>query len=194
MFDLSSVQLSVSTKEAFNILYEYWDEIRKGKKIPRKSDFNPMKIKSILAETAIMERIDEDTVVYRLAGTALTERAGMDLTGINTLKTFPEYIREDMSSAYRKSAEKPCAGYHKVISNYAENTSFQLDCLYLPMSDNDGVARYHIVLMYIANKDDYRVARFNRFFGYKVPAIHYLDIGCGSLETDVIADHNARFD
>ena len=141
-----------------------------------------------------MERMDADTVIYRLAGTALAERAASEMTGVNTLDTFPKNVRKNINEAYVKSAEQPCAGHHKVILSYENGASFEIECLYLPLCDEEGDVRFHIVLLYVEDKAAQRHAMLNKFIGYRIPSICYPDIGFGSPECDKIPDHAARLD
>lgn len=193
MFDFSNLNISPNIEEAFIQLATYWQEIRRGDKIPRKSDFNPMRVKPVLSEMAIMERIDKDTVVYRLAGTELTERSGTDITGINSLSTFPESVRDIINKAYDKSANKPCAGYLQAILRFADTSSYTVECLFFPLSDNEENVKYHIALQFVDDKDSYKRSKPTNFVGYEVPAIHYLDIGFGAFESEQIPEHIATF-
>lgn len=192
MIDWGSINVSGVTEEAFTTLYRHWQEIRNGNAIPRKSDFNPGKVKSVLSEMAIMERMDSDTVTYRLAGTALTERAGFEQTGSNVLDSFPGHVGDIINNAYVKSAAHPCAGYHKVVMSFEQNLTSVIDCLYLPLADNNGNVPYHIVLFFIADKEGYRMARSQKFIRFKVTTICYPDIGHGTLECDKVPGHDAR--
>lgn len=194
MLDFSTIDISSSTLKAFTTLFDHWQEMRGENSVPRKSAINPMKISSILPEVAIMERMDADTVLYRLAGTALAERAGSEMTNINTLDTFSGEARKYINKAYSKSAAHPAAGYHRVILSYEKNTSFEIDCLYLPLCDDEGDVRFHIAVLYVEDKAAQRLAMLNKFIGYKVPRISYPDIGYGSPKHDDIPDHVARLD
>jgi hypothetical protein len=66
-------------------LYSYWNEVRAGRLAPRRLDIEPSRIASILAETFMLERIDQVTYPYRLAGTRLCELLGQELRGTNFL-------------------------------------------------------------------------------------------------------------
>lgn len=191
MLNLSELDISAPSKKAFKVLFDHWMDTRDGDAIPRKSDINPMKIHSILPEIAIMERIDQDAVVYRLAGTELAERSGFDVTGINTLETFPVSARKAINEAYLKVAKKPCAAYHKVIMTFENDAQSELDCFYLPLRNDDGEASYLISLMFADNKDEYEIVSLNKNIGYILPAIEYLDIGFGAYESDEIPAHTA---
>ena len=192
MLDLLDLNISKKTKNAFKALLDHWIDSRDGNSIPRKSDINPMNIHSILPEIVIMERIDQDSVVYRLAGTELAERSGFDLTGLNTLDTFPPAARKTINDAYLKAAEQPCGAYLKVAINFENDLSHDMECLYLPLSDDEGVVRYLIALLFVENKEKYYKVSINKNIGYEVPSIKYIDIGFGTFENDQIASHVAN--
>jgi hypothetical protein len=64
-------------------LYSYWNEVRAGRLAPRRLEIEPSRIAGILAETFMLERVDQATYPYRLAGTRLCELMGRELRGTN---------------------------------------------------------------------------------------------------------------
>jgi hypothetical protein len=52
-------------------LYGYWDRIRAGAPAPRRSEVEPSDIRRILADTFILEVVDRETYLVRLAGTRI---------------------------------------------------------------------------------------------------------------------------
>jgi hypothetical protein len=67
-------------------LYAYWNDVRAGRLAPRRLEIEPSRIASILAETFMLERLDDLTFQYRLAGTRLCELFGSELRGTNFLE------------------------------------------------------------------------------------------------------------
>src|SRR5262249_50722442 len=78
------------------ILYTYWNEVRRGRLAPRRFDIEPARIVGILAETTILERIDNETVRFRLAGTRITEQFGSELRGHNFFALWSGEDRETL--------------------------------------------------------------------------------------------------
>lgn len=62
-------------------LYDYWDRIRGGDPAPRRSDIEPGDIRSILADTFILEAEDRTTSLIRLAGTRMCALYGREIKG-----------------------------------------------------------------------------------------------------------------
>jgi hypothetical protein len=74
-------------------LYSYWNEVRAGRLAPRRLEIEPSRIAGILAETFMLERIDQATYPYRLAGTRLCEVLGKELRGTNFLDGWSDQDR-----------------------------------------------------------------------------------------------------
>ncbi len=69
-------------------LYGYWNQVRAGRMAPRRLEIEPSRIAGILAETFMLERVDQSTYPYRLAGTRLCELLGKELRGTNFLGSW----------------------------------------------------------------------------------------------------------
>ncbi len=67
------------------LLYGYWNELRRGRMAPTRLEIEPSRIGSILAETFMLERTETSAFCYRLAGTRLCEIFGSELRGTNLL-------------------------------------------------------------------------------------------------------------
>lgn len=78
------------------IIYSYWNEVRHGRLAPRRFDIEPARIAGILAETTILEQVDEATFRFRLAGTRITEQFASELRGRNFLDLWGVDDRETL--------------------------------------------------------------------------------------------------
>ena len=79
------------------IIYGYWNEARHGRLAPRRFDIEPARIAGILAETTILEQVDEATYRFRLAGTRITEQFATELRGRNFLDLWSGDDRHNLS-------------------------------------------------------------------------------------------------
>ena len=70
------------------ILFGYWNEVRRGRMAPARFDIEPSRISQILPETFILERVQSDRYLFRLAGTRVCELCGREFRGVNLLDTF----------------------------------------------------------------------------------------------------------
>jgi hypothetical protein len=71
-------------------LFQYWNRLRDGRPAPRRAEVEPADIKSLLADTFILERDTRGQAVFRLAGTQLCACYGRELKGFS----FPSLWRE----------------------------------------------------------------------------------------------------
>ena len=83
------------------ILYAYWNEVRRGRLAPRRFDIEPARVAAVLAETLILERVDADTYPFRLAGTRICEQFGAEFRGSNFLDLWS---KDDRASLAQKLA------------------------------------------------------------------------------------------
>jgi len=71
-------------------LFQYWNRLRDGRPAPRRTEIEPADIKTLLADTFILEKDTRGEAVFRLAGTRLCAVYGRELKGFS----FPSLWRE----------------------------------------------------------------------------------------------------
>lgn len=86
------------------ILFAYWNGVRGERMAPRRFEIEPARIASILPETFILERLDGDTFVYRLAGTRLCEQFGYEFRGTNFLDGWNDEDRHTIAQQLAQAA------------------------------------------------------------------------------------------
>ena len=62
-------------------LFQYWNRLRAGRPAPKRAEVEPGDIKTLLADTFILERDARGEAVFRLAGTRLCASYGRELKG-----------------------------------------------------------------------------------------------------------------
>lgn len=62
-------------------LFQYWDRLRDGRPAPKRTEIEPADIKTLLADTFILEKDARGEAVFRLAGTRLCATFGRELKG-----------------------------------------------------------------------------------------------------------------
>ena len=71
-------------------LFHYWDRLRDGRTAPKRTEIEPADIKTLLADTFILEGDSRSEAVFRLAGTRLCAVYGRELKGFS----FPMLWKE----------------------------------------------------------------------------------------------------
>ena len=62
-------------------LFQYWNRLRAGRVAPKRTEIEPADIKTLLADTFILEKDARGEAVFRLAGTRLCASYGRELKG-----------------------------------------------------------------------------------------------------------------
>jgi hypothetical protein len=64
-------------------LFQYWNRLRNGRFAPKRTEIEPADIKTLLADTFILEKDSRGEGVFRLAGTRLCAIFGRELRGFS---------------------------------------------------------------------------------------------------------------
>jgi hypothetical protein len=64
-------------------LFQYWNDLRDGRPAPRRTEVEPADIKTLLADTFILEKDTRGAAIFRLAGTRLCAVYGRELKGFS---------------------------------------------------------------------------------------------------------------
>lgn len=68
-------------QQATIALFQYWDRLRGNREAPQRTEIEPADIKSLLADTFILEQDARGEAIFRLAGTRLCAIYGRELRG-----------------------------------------------------------------------------------------------------------------
>lgn len=68
-------------KEGSIALFQYWNRLRGARRAPQRAEIEPADIKTLLADTFILEKDARGEPVFRLAGTRLCATFGRELKG-----------------------------------------------------------------------------------------------------------------
>jgi hypothetical protein len=86
-----------------HLLVGYWSRLRKGRDLPDQTDIDPRAIKRMLPFVFILETADPARPVYRLAGTSLCDRFGIELKGTNFLSHWESQSRGALTALLRQA-------------------------------------------------------------------------------------------
>ena len=71
-------------------LFQYWNRLRDGRPAPKRTEVEPADIKTLLADTFILEMDTRGEAVFRLAGTRLCAIYGRELKGFSFASLWRE--------------------------------------------------------------------------------------------------------
>ena len=81
----------------------YWSRIRAGRAVPDQADIDPKALKRLLPYVFLLDVRPDSTFTYRLAGTALCERFGVELRDHNFLAHWDRESRASLATLLRQS-------------------------------------------------------------------------------------------
>lgn len=81
----------------------YWSRLRRGRAVPDQADIDPRALKRLLPFVFLLDASRDGKFVYRLAGTTLCERFGMELRGLDFLAHWDADSGERLGVLMRQS-------------------------------------------------------------------------------------------
>lgn len=114
-------------------LFDYWNEVRAGRLAPRRLEIEPSAIASILAETFMLERTDEDGYLYRLAGTRLCEIFGAELRGSDFLSGWSTADRATLAQHLKSVCEQGAVLRIASIASSDVRHALEMETMLLPL-------------------------------------------------------------
>lgn len=120
------------------LIYGYWNELRRGRLAPTRLEIEPSRIGSILAETFMLERTETAAFCYRLAGTRLCEVFGSELRGTNLLDGWAGSDRGLINSHLSATCEQGAVTLLTLEAGTGAKR-VQLEAILLPLIQPEGV-------------------------------------------------------
>lgn len=120
------------------LLYSYWMEVRAGRLAPRRVDIEPSRIAAILPDTFIIEHVNPCTYRFRLAGTRLCERLGMELRGTGFLGLWSPGDQKIIQRQLTLIASTGAAGLFDTHATTTGDRATDGELIVLPLSNTAG--------------------------------------------------------
>ncbi|RFC64841.1 MULTISPECIES: PAS domain-containing protein [Mesorhizobium] len=122
-------------------LFHYWNRLREGRPAPKRTEVEPAEIKSLLADTFILERDTRGEAVFRLAGTRLCAAYGRELKGFS----FASLWRTRDQRLLKRILDTIFTENTVVVVSYdgisASNRSLAFELVILPLDSSNESAR-----------------------------------------------------
>ncbi len=120
-------------------LLSYWDQKRAGRRVPARSDIDPIDLKYLLPHLMIVDLTDGPfRVRYRLVGTEIARVAHFDFTGhfLDQLN-FESGDTMDWTGCYRQVAENGVPGFGIVHWKTSDVSHRWIEFLICPLSQDE---------------------------------------------------------
>ena len=114
-------------------LYEYWDRVRHGEPAPKRSAIEPSDIRGILADTFILEVVDRDHYLVRLAGTRVCSLYCHEIKGTDFLDLWQAEDRSAVATLAAAVSIDGAAAVVTVDAKTARGSGVTCELLLLPL-------------------------------------------------------------
>jgi hypothetical protein len=119
-------------------LFYYWMGLRQNRRAPYRKDIEPRQIKKILPNLFILEYLDFDHTVFRLAGTAICERYGREFRAHNFLSLWRGDDKIQMRELINTALMDATPTYASFRGETIDRLAVDCELLLLPMMDDKG--------------------------------------------------------
>ncbi len=91
-------------------LYAYWNALRRGRPAPERNEVEPGAIRTVLADTFVLDFDTEIGFPFRISGSRINNLFQRELRGLSFLKLWRETDRREVQSVLQRVAEeaRPC--------------------------------------------------------------------------------------
>ena len=114
-------------------LFQYWNKLRDGRPAPRRTEIEPADIKSMLADTFILERDLRGDAVFRLAGTRLCATFGRELKGFAFTSLWSHSDQPKASKLALATLLEKSVSVTTMLGTTQGGRSLNLELLLLPL-------------------------------------------------------------
>ena len=121
-----------------HLLVGYWSRLRNGRDVPDQTDIDPRAIKRMLSHIFILDAINPGRPTYRLAGTGMCERFGMELKGTGYLAHWEGQSGIALGALLKQAMKSRQPVCLSSIGASADCGMVELETVLLPISFNGG--------------------------------------------------------
>jgi hypothetical protein len=119
-----------------HLLVGYWSRLRNGRDVPDQTDIDPRAIKRMLSHVFILDALNTGRPIYRLAGTGLCERFGMELKGTGFLANWEGQSGTALTSLLKQALKNNQPVCLSSIGATSECGMVELETVLAPISFN----------------------------------------------------------
>tara|TARA_R110002072_G_scaffold251761_4_gene410643 strand:- start:37 stop:570 length:534 start_codon:yes stop_codon:yes gene_type:complete len=155
---------------------EYWRSLEPENMVPKRRSFDPTRIANLLPAVAIYEILSSDEIIYRLAGTAIVDRLGIEVTGKNFLDFWPGEQRAMAASAMMECVTRPCGILSKIVGISDKGIIERNVSIGFPMCDDNGECRRMLFFTSDMQGQQTRIPREDQIRRFEAPKNLFIDL------------------
>ena len=119
-------------------LYKYWEALRAERATPYRAEVDPRDMGCDPRDLFILEDLGRGNVRFRLAGSGLSERFGMELRGMSVRSVMQLNARDQLSAMIDEVLREPGIGYLRLVARREGRPETRWEMLMLPLRSDFG--------------------------------------------------------
>ncbi len=119
-------------------LYRYWEALRAERATPYRAEVDPRDMGCDPRDLFILEDLGRGNVRFRLAGTGLCERFGMEMRGMSIRSVMQLNARDQLSALIEEVLQEPGIGYLRLVARREGRPETRWEMLLLPLRSDFG--------------------------------------------------------
>ncbi|MGH6877339.1 MAG: PAS domain-containing protein [Rhizomicrobium sp.] len=121
-----------------HLLIGYWNRLRAGREVPDQAEIDPRAIKRMLSHVFILDARDAARPIYRLAGTTLCDRFGLELRGTSFYAHWEARARDRLILLLRQSLHLKQPVWLSAIGTTAQSGVMEMETVLAPLACGSG--------------------------------------------------------
>ncbi len=126
------------TQPSSKLVFDYWNALRNGRSLPRRSEVDPAALRLLLPHAFILQRYDSEHVVFRVAGTALCAAFGRELRDHNFVTLWSRNSQPAIRDLLLQLAEKAQVATLRAVGVTLDKRTVSTETVLLPLADDWG--------------------------------------------------------
>ncbi|AWZ00474.1 hypothetical protein RHODOSMS8_00924 [Rhodobiaceae bacterium] len=135
--------------ETLQSVFNAYQQAQTGSDVAAQDQLPMRTMAALLPNVTLMERVDDDTIIYRIAGEAIVARLGFNPTGQNFLDLIAPSVRAETALTNKTGLDERCGHYSVYENQYESGRRMISESLMLPMRKTPGggvafIFGYHV--------------------------------------------------
>ena len=119
------------------VLYDYWDENRRGAQVPRVTDIDLDQFGKLLPTIFMLEKFSPKRFKYHLVGLGIIKNFGTVATGRPFVNPTDPNHSKQFSRIVETVCARPCGAFVSCTANMEHLDVLPIEQIYLPLLNDD---------------------------------------------------------
>ena len=173
-------------------LEKYWQSIRKADEVPRRGDFRLTSDIAPLMPHLVIAELDDNDLVFRLAGSGVTERQGLNITG-KRYGDFAEPMQVARAAARIIALHAAPCGFVSVHrEEYQRGFAADVEVVGFPLRTDNGEGRMLVMVVTPLGTAPYSETGGLPIFMAPASRFEFIDVGQGEPDDNAIVQWAER--